>query len=327
MADDLTTSDAWVPPHPVARDDVTEMLHGAYDLHVHSGPDRRPRRYDALDLMRGYAAAGMAGAVVKDHFLPTVGRTHLLNRLLPEFRSFSTCVLNASIGGLNPAAVESALDAGVRYFIMPTVSAAHYRRYEGHPPLDAGSWPDITVLDGQDRLTPATSAVLDALQGHDVVLASGHLSPHETRVLFREAHSRGLRRLVVTHASIDFIDMPMEIQRELAALGAVIEHAYVSALFNRPVGLDRMWYQMRELGLGSCYLASDLGQPHNPAPLDGWRAALGGLLALGATKDDVAQLVRDTPGGVVDGLPKFAGSWIPDGWTPDGEAPATGARS
>jgi hypothetical protein len=316
VSGDLRTSGTWVPPHPVSQDDVTDLLHGAYDLHVHSGPDRRPRRYDALDLIRDYAAAGMAGAVVKDHFLPTVGRAHLLNRLLPGFRSFSTCVMNASIGGLNPAAVESAVDAGVRYFIMPTVSAAHYRRYEGHPSTDTGAWPDITVLDDGDRLTRATSAVLDVLEGHDVVLASGHLSPHETRVLFREAHRRGLRRLVVTHASIDFIDMPMDIQREVARLGAVIEHAYVSTLFIRPVGLDRMWHQMRELGLGSCYLASDLGQPHNPPPIEGWRAALGGLLALGATERDVRRLVHHTPGGVVDGLPKFAGSWIPDGWTP-----------
>lgn len=317
----VTISDAWQPPHPVSGDDVSDLLQGAYDLHVHSGPDRRPRRYDALDLMRGYAQAGLAGAVVKDHYLPTVGRAHLLNRLLPDFRAFSTCVLNASVGGLNPAAVESALDAGVRFFIMPTVSAAHYRRYEGHPPTEAGAWPDVSVMDADDRLTPETADVLDVLEGQDVVLASGHLSPVETLTLFREAHRRGLRRLVVTHASIAFIDMPMDVQREVAGLGGMIEHAYVSALLKPPVGLDRMWHQMSELGLGSCYLASDLGQPHNPPPLEGWRAALGGLLALGASPDQLQQLVRDSPAGVVDGLPRFSGTWIPEGWSPGVDDP------
>jgi hypothetical protein len=310
----------WRPPHPVAAEPVADLLQGAYDLHVHSGPDRRPRRYDALDLARRYAEAGLAGAVIKDHFLPTVGRAHVLNRILPDFRCLATCVLNASVGGLNPAAVEASLDAGVRVFIMPTVSAAYYRRYEArHGGSDPGG-PHLAVLDDDDRLGRPVLDVLAVLAGHDVVLASGHLGPRETLALFREAHRRGLRRLVVTHASIDFLRMPMDVQRDIARLGGMIEHAYVSCLFSRPVELAEMWWQIKELGVGSCYLASDLGQLHHPPPLDGWRAALGGLLALGATRQELRDLAVHNPAEFVAGIPRFAGAWIPQGWHPEAGA-------
>lgn len=311
---------SWKPPHPVDPEGVDDLLAGAYDLHVHSGPDRRSRRLDALDLARSYQDAGLAGMVVKDHFLPTIGRAHVLNRVLPDFRCYSTAVLNASVGGLNPSAVEAALDAGVNWIIMPTVSAAAYRRYEG---LEGTSRPgdDIGVLTEDGGLVDDALEVLDLLSGRDIVLASGHLAPAETLTLFREARARSIDRLVVTHASIGFLRMPIEIQREIAELGGVIEHAYVSCLFAAdPVLLAEIWEQIQQVGVDSCYLASDLGQVHNPPPLHGWRALLGGLRSLGASEKDLRTLVTRIPERVIDGLPRYTGTWIPDGWDPDAVA-------
>jgi hypothetical protein len=304
---------SWSPEHPVVEDGVDELLVGAYDLHVHAGPDRRPRRFDTLQLVDGYVRAGFAGVVVKDHFLPTPGRAHAIKRLYPEFSCFSTLALNAPVGGLNPAAVESALERGVQWVFMPTVSATFFREAEGHAPTGRPN-ESITILDEAGRVTDAAMEIVDLLAGKDVVLASGHLSPIESLELFRVARARGVERMIVTHGTINFVRMPVDIQREIVALGGVIEHAYVSCCLKPVVPLAEIWSEIQAVGVDRCYVASDLGQPHNPSPMVGWRAAVGGLLALGASREDVRRLVADVPARIVDGLPRYAGTWMPEGW-------------
>ncbi|MQA04814.1 MAG: hypothetical protein GEV07_19535 [Streptosporangiales bacterium] len=298
---------SWQPPHEVDDSGIEELLHGGYDLHVHAAPDVRPRRMDVVDLVEHYRAAGMAGALLKDHFLPTVGRGYVLEKWYDDFRCIASCALNTPSGGLNPVHVEAALAAGVQWVFPPTVTSAWFVEHAADPAETAWLLPRgaaaLTVLDDAGELLPAVHDVLDVLDGRDVVLASGHLSPPETQALFAEASRRGIERRVVTHASIGFIAMPVELQRELAADGALIEHCYVSCLFHEPIELARIKHDIDAVGASSCYLASDLGQPHNPAPVDGLAAALGGLQALGMPKDDLRQVIAGTPGRLVESLP------------------------
>lgn len=306
---------SWEPEHRVVDRGIDDLLVGAYDLHVHAGPDRRPRRFDTLQLVDGYVRAGFAGVVVKDHFLPTPGRAHAVKRLYPNFSCYSTLALNATVGGLNPDAVEAALESGVQWVFMPTVSAAFFRTAEGHGPTGRPH-DDLTILDENGRVTAAAIEIIDLLAGKDVVLASGHLSPVESLALFRVARERGVERMIVTHGTINFVRMPIDIQRDIVALGGVIEHAYVSCCLKPVVSLEEIWHEIGQVGIDRCYVASDLGQPHNPAPMVGWRAAVGGLLALGATEREVRTLIADVPARIVAGLPRYSGTWIPDGWDP-----------
>ena len=315
----VAAGDSWTPPHDIVEEGVEELLQGAYDLHVHAGPDRRPRRYDTLDLVQRFVDAGFAGAVVKDHFLPTSGRAQAMKRLYPDFDCFSTIVLNGSVGGLNVTAVESALDSGVQWFFMPTVSARFFREAEGHGPPDRPN-EDLVLTNDDGTLKDEVHEILEVLSGQDVVLASGHVSPEESVALFEEAQRREVSRNIVTHGTINFVRMPVEIQQRIAQLGGYIEHAYVSCCLAPTVGLDEIWSEMQAVGLSSCYLASDLGQPHNPAPITGWRAAVGGLLSLGATHDDIRTLVAEVPRRIIDGLPRYPGTWITDEWEP-GDSP------
>lgn len=311
-----TLSPDWQPTHQVLAGDEDELLAGAYDLHLHAAPDQRPRKQDAVDLIRSMSDAGMSGAVLKDHYLPTVGRVHVLNRLFPELRLFSTCVLNNVVGGLNPAFVEAALGSGVHWVFMPTVSSAHFRHYDGVPksPTDAREHIDLRGPEGD--LRPQVHEILDLLVGRDVVLASGHVSPEESFLLLSEANRRGIERRVVTHATIDFIQMPVSMQRALAADGTFIEQVYGCCYYrDRGMPLERLWSEMREVGLEHCYLATDFGQPQNPPAVEGWRSAIGGLRALGASVDDVRQLISLSPMALLDGLPRFGG--VPDGWVPE----------
>ena len=53
-------------------DPLTPGLDGVVDLHVHTGPDVRPRKMTGLELARAARSAGMRGFLLKNHHVPTV---------------------------------------------------------------------------------------------------------------------------------------------------------------------------------------------------------------------------------------------------------------
>ena len=50
-----------------------ELLNGAVDLHIHAGPSLMAREVDAWDSAQQAIEANLAGIVIKDHHLPSVG--------------------------------------------------------------------------------------------------------------------------------------------------------------------------------------------------------------------------------------------------------------
>ncbi|MEU8240387.1 DUF6282 family protein [Actinoplanes missouriensis] len=62
--------------HPTAT--ARELVSGAYDTHVHVAPDVMGRRIDDPDLARRFAEVGMAGFVLKSHYLTTAERADRL---------------------------------------------------------------------------------------------------------------------------------------------------------------------------------------------------------------------------------------------------------
>ena len=47
------------------------------------------------------------------------------------------------------------------------------------------------MLDDQNRLVPEVYAILELIKSHDLVLATGHISTHESMVLVSEARNMG----------------------------------------------------------------------------------------------------------------------------------------
>ena len=203
---------------------VRALLRGAIDMHVHASPDPyTARRLDALALAQQAREAGMAGLVLKSHEYPTQPLAWAVGAAVPEVQIWGGVALDHGVGGLNPEAVRVSLAMGARVVWMPTFDAAHWRRFRNiHDARGEG----LSVLDPEGRLVPACQAVLDLIAEHDAVLASGHLSTVETVTLFREARARGIRCLV-THASFW---VPVDAQRDLAALGVQIEQCMIATL-------------------------------------------------------------------------------------------------
>ena len=124
---------------------VSELLAGAYDLHVHTSPSVFPRMEDGFELVQEADAAGMAGVMLKSHYEPTALRAELINRHSGcKAQVYGGLALNWPVGGLNIYAVENALRAGARIIWMPTRDAQNSLRF-GNMEGDFFRRPGISV--------------------------------------------------------------------------------------------------------------------------------------------------------------------------------------
>jgi hypothetical protein len=269
---------------------MDNLLHGVIDCHVHSFPDVIARRLDDVQLVEQARAAGMRGLMLKSHVGSTCERAYLLNRFFPDFRVFGGIVLNDTVGGFNPSAVEAALTMGAKQVWMPTKSAANHCRHLG----GRGA---LEILEG-NRLRGEVRDIVRLVAGADAVLATGHLSPEESRILVEEALAAGVRRISVTHPEWGVTAMPVAMQQALSTSGAVyFERCLVSTQPDVPkhVAFADIAVQIRAVGPATTIAATDYGMPHYPEPVAGMRDLIERLLAAGFSDDEVRLMVRDNP--------------------------------
>ena len=267
--------------------EVEEILRGSFDLHVHAGPDpRQERRLDALDTGRYAHEAEMAGFVLKSHHYPTAPIAHTLNRVYPGLNVVGSIVLNREVGGLNPNAVQAAADLNARVVWMPTFNADFYS-------VNRDKGLGIRLVNESGELRSEVHAVLDVVRDHDMVLASGHVSPSETLALFTAAKARGIQRMVATHP-IGIASM--EELHELVSLGALVEHIFLSCMpSSNETTPAEMVSTVRKLGVEHCLVTTDFGLWMNPPPAEGMRMAIAALLEAGLAPEEVSTLVKANP--------------------------------
>jgi hypothetical protein len=281
---------------------ITDLLHGAYDLHVHCSPDVVPRAQSGLELARAARQAGMAGMLLKDHTAPTVGRVQALNNMSGDgMRFFSALTLNPPVGGLNPFAVEAALHEGVDVVYLPTYSAQHQIAVKGpHAfapayPRPNGNWPGITVLDADGAPKRDVLDILDLIAQHDAILATGHLSPEEVLAVLAEAQQRGVRRTIVTHASGPTPGMSVAQQQKAVAYGAWIEHCLMGMIQGGQALVSKIRDQIRQVGPQHVILSSDLGQADNGPVVAGFARLLDGMRRAGLTVGELRAMIVENP--------------------------------
>lgn len=258
------------------------------DLHIHTAPDIRPRFADDIETTRAAAEAGMRAILIKSHWTLTADRAAIAEKVVGGIRVFGGLALNATVGWLNPRAVEVALQMGAAQIWMPTLDLAGpggYRRPE----------PIILRKDGTVR--PEVFEILDLIRDADAILGSGHLAIAETVKLVRLARERGVHKILVTHPEAHFIAMPISVQQELRDLGAYFERCYNGAAPDEGdgQGLARIAHQIREVGIESTVLSSDYGQADHPAPTTGLAAYLTRLHAHGIAWPDLRRMAGDNP--------------------------------
>ena len=290
-------------------DRAWKTLEGAYDLQIHVGPDVIARRIDDIDCAREFVARGLKGFVLKSHYIQTGERAQVVTKAVPGSRVFGAVTLNHSVGGLNPVAVELAGRTGCKIVWMPTVDA----RNETAGRLDGGTeklpfWakiqrelaaegispPPLSVIDEAGELTEPARRCLERIARHDMILATGHLGRKEIFALVRAAKPMGVRKVVVTHAEFPSQNLTGGEQRELADLGAIIEHCFTTTYTGKATW-ESAFANIREAGVSRAVISTDLGQTINPPVAEGFAMFAQRLLDGGFTADDVRTMAVTNP--------------------------------
>lgn len=273
------------------KENERTILHGAYDLHIHTGPDVIPRKLNDDMAVRMAMEAGMDGIALKSHVCSTAGRAAILNERYPEFRTVSALALNSQVGGLNPAAVEAFGKMGGDIVWMPTLDAENFRKYK----RESGG---ITVFGIGGRLLKEAEIILDLILQYDMTLATGHLGTEETLCLVQAACQKGIKKICITHVTHPACALSISEQKECVRMGALIEHSYGHILEGRCT-LNRSLQEIEAVGADSVFLSTDTGQTKFPYPAEAFLQYVKALTAEGITEEQIDKMIRVNPKQVI----------------------------
>jgi len=296
-------TDATVSEIETPSSRARDAVRGAYDLHVHVGPDVIKRRIDDVTLAERFLEVGLRGFALKSHYTSTAERAQVVMRTVPGIDVIGTLTLNASIGGLNALAVEIAARENARIVWLPTVDSVNEsderdREYpEGVPKpawarmqadlhaqgIDA---PPVAVVDAAGEPLPELRAVLDLVARHRLVLATGHLSRDEIFAVVDAATAAGVAHVVVTHPEFPSEDIDVGDQAALAERGAILERCFTTPHTGK-CSWEHVFEGIRATGVASNLLSTDLGQPPNPPVEDGLALFADKLFGAGFSDEEV----------------------------------------
>ncbi|HEV8345302.1 MAG TPA: DUF6282 family protein [Vicinamibacterales bacterium] len=308
-AEDIRVSDA-----------AWNALEGAYDLQVHVGPDVIARRIDDIDCAKEFLARGMKGFVLKSHYIQTGERAQVVTKAVPGSRVFGAVTLNHSVGGLNPVAVEIAGRSGCKIVWFPTVDAEN--ETAGRPGDDVGDtggraklpfWakiqrelaaegispPPLSVVDASGAVVEPARRCMERIAKHDMILATGHLGRREIFALVRAAKAMGLKKVLVTHAEFPSQSLTGDEQKELADLGAIIEHCFTTT-YTAKATWELAFANIRKTGVARTLISTDLGQTINPPVAEGFGMFAQKLLDAAFTPDEVRMMAVTNPARLVE---------------------------
>jgi len=295
-------------------DRAWKALEGAYDLQVHVGPDVIARRIDDIDCAKEFLARGMKGFVLKSHYVQTGERAQVVAKAVAGSRVFGAVTLNHSVGGLNPVAVELAGRTGCKIVWMPTVDAQNetagrvdgpseklpfWAKIQRELAAEGISPPPLSVIDDRGEPTDAARRCLERIGKHNMILATGHLGRREIFALVRAAKAMGLKKVVVTHAEFPSQNLTGDEQKELADLGALIEHCFTTT-YTAKATWESTFANIRKAGVSRAIVSTDLGQTINPPVAEGFAMFAQRLLDAGFSADDVRTMAVTNPARLVE---------------------------
>ena len=296
---------------------VKGLVRGAWDMHIHSGPDVMPRKFDDIELAQHAMEVGMAGFVMKSHFVGTADRATLIRRMFPQVQAYGGLALNNAIGGLNPIAVDVAGRLGTKVIWLPTTDAANEQaniagqKDESKLPYwmnivremrASGIKSDpITVLDEDGKVTEATRQCLEIIARYDMILATGHVSPQEMVPVVRAAREAKVQRIVITHPEFPSTFLTVDQQRDLTKYDVLFERCFTQP-FTGKVAWETVFDNIRRIGPSTTILSTDLGQSTAPYVEEGLATFIGRLLDAGFTHSELETMAHHNAGQVLGAL-------------------------
>jgi len=275
------------------------VLDGAIDLHCHFGPESvvgTPHSVDAFEAAEDAAALGFAAIVLKSHDFPSNAVAYAVGRTVPGVGVRGSVCCDFCIGGLNPGAVETALRDGAAIVWLPTISSQQ-DVVNGVAAMLGVPGPGIEVVADDGRLRPEVEEILDLVEQHGAIAATGHISADEHFAVARRFAERG--RLVVTHAMNVGAGPQLTVGQcvELARLGAHIEISAATCMGSHGPSVAEVFAAIGQIGTDRVVLSTDYGWTRDlPRPGPGLHAYVDALWREGATEAQLRQMVCENPG-------------------------------
>jgi hypothetical protein len=275
------------------------LLKGAIDMHFHMDPPLADGSHDeaVIQTIRIARERGIRGMVIKSHHEPTSTLAYHLRLEIPNMDLFGGVVMNRSNGGMNVTAVEymatGIYGAPGRVVWMPAFDS----EIESNPPYPKKPF---VAVSHDGKLLPETKDVIAAVAKYDLILASGHIAPEEALLVFREARSQGVHRMIATHAMDLAGKMNMDQMLEAAKLGAIIEFDFRNLEEEGGVRMDAI----RKIGPERCLISEFWTQrsPRVYAALDGVGQVVEDMHARGFTDAELNMMFKENPAKLL-GLP------------------------
>ena len=289
---------------------IRENVQGAVDFHLHSQEGEGYRR-NLVEIAEEASSAGMSALVVKNVFGTSQEACHIANKHLGRTFLYPSLTLGRGTEGLSPSAVDhfSKADPANLVVEMPVFDSLHEVRLRGLSE-DQG----VAIFrDGQPA--PGLTQILKMVAERNMVLKTGHIAPAESLQLIRLARNAGVEKIAVTHATGSPVMATPEEQKEMADLGALVEHCLVKFMpisrlrnikrFPKWEGtafgdLDYLKASLESVGPERCIAATDAGQLYNPSPLESFIYLLYLLEELGCSTEETKMMTTNNPRKLLD---------------------------
>lgn len=313
------------PGLPVAKEKVNELIKGGIDIHLHGAPSSGwlPGRPTLVETAITASEMQMKALVFKD----LNGKVNncaiiiqdMLERLAEEkakqgitltpVQLFGGIVLNYPVGGINPAAVKSALEYGrCKMVWLPSSDAAHQYRLGGR----SGG---ISVSDGKGNLTAEMIEVLRLIEdynqksgGDRACLSCSHVSNAEKFDILRFIRKHDMDiDVCIDHCTQELTLVTPEEAKEMIDLGAYLEFASASCvpwpgMQDWVIAFDYSFNLIKELirekGPDHLIIISDAGQPGNEHE-GSIRNFIKTLLSQGISEQDINKMFKENPGRIL----------------------------
>ena len=283
------------------EDNVTALLEGSIDIHIHSAPDVYPRILNDVELALSAKENGMRGLLVKNHYVQTASQAQIASEIA-DFKVFGGMALNLSNGGLNKHAVDIALKLGAKQIWLPTVHAQYFVQNKSHVAnLATQIGADIEgvyLLNEDGTLKEELYPIFDLITKFDAILGTGHVTAQEAKVAVREAAKRGVKRIIVTHPIASFVHYSVGDMKEILDMGATfLEHTWndVTRQVSHPSEIVDLYNAINAIGAAHCIMSTDAGQWLNPVPAQQMGIFIKEMLKFGISENDVRIMVADNP--------------------------------
>jgi hypothetical protein len=279
---------------------IDSLIAGSIDMHIHFSPDSlQERRQNALRLAYSARDMGMRAIVLKNREYNTVPLALLVSEMVPEVQVFGSLTLDNEVGGINPSAVLSAARMGARVIWMPVLNSVNSKARTESTLGFKLAGPSIFILDSSGKLIPEVKEIFQIVKEHNIVLATGHISPREVFALAEEAQRIGFDKMVVTHAlqsQLTDAALTGEEIKQLARSGAFIEHsfwAWMPTTFRADP--KQIVESVKATGADRCIMSSDFGQYFHPPAPEGMRLFIATMLRNGLEEKEIEMMVKTNP--------------------------------